>query len=121
MMVDLPGYGYAKVPAAVKKKWGPMIETYLSQRSNLKAVVLLIDIRRTPGLEELNFMDWLRQYGIPAVPVLTKADKLSKTNQKKQHRAISDTMTMTADQFILFSAKTGLGKEVLWQRIESLI
>lgn len=121
MMVDLPGYGYAKVPVAVRKKWGPMVEAYLSQRSNLKGVILLIDLRRTPGVEELNFMDWLNHYGIPAVPVLTKADKLSKTNQKKQHHAIADVLRLAADQLILFSAKTGLGKESLWQRIESLL
>ena len=57
--VDLPGYGYAKVPAAVQKKWGPMIETYLSGRKTLRGVVSLMDIRRQPGVEERNLADWL--------------------------------------------------------------
>lgn len=119
MMVDLPGYGYAKVPMSVKKKWGPMVETYLSRRDSLKAVVLLMDLRRTPGVEELNFMDWLQHYGINAIPVLTKADKLSKSHQKRQLQAIARTLSMAQDQLILFSAKTRLGKETLWRRIES--
>ncbi len=58
-LVDLPGYGYAKVPASVRRKWGPMIETYLKGRETLKAVVLIMDVRRIPGIEEQNFIDWL--------------------------------------------------------------
>ncbi len=116
--VDLPGYGFAKVPLAVKKKWGPMIETYLSQRSTLKGVVLLIDIRRMPGIEDSNLVAWLAQYGIALLPVLTKADKLSKTNQKKQRQAIASALGLTADRLILFSAKSRQGKEALWEQIE---
>ncbi len=121
MLVDLPGYGYAKVPAAVKKQWGPMIETYLSGRPSLKAVVLLMDLRRTPGIEELAFMDWLQQYGVASVPVLTKADKLSKTEQIKQRKRIAEALERTTESLILFSAKTGLGRETIWQQLENLI
>jgi len=121
MLVDLPGYGYAKVPAAVKKQWGPMIETYLSGRPSLKAVVLLMDLRRTPGVEELAFMDWLQQYGVASVPVLTKADKLSKTEQIKQRKRIADALERTVESLILFSAKTGLGRETIWRQLEDLI
>ena len=121
MMVDLPGYGYAKVPAAVKKQWGPMIETYLSGRPSLKAVVLLMDLRRTPGIEELAFMDWLQQYGVASVPVLTKADKLSKTEQIKQRKRIAEALERTVESLILFSAKTGLGRETIWRQLEELI
>lgn len=116
-LVDLPGYGYAKVPAAVKKKWGPMIETYLSTRPGLAAVVLLMDIRRTPKEEELRLFDWLAHYHIPVVPVLTKADKLSKTKQKKQLQATARTLDIPERELILFSAKSRLGKEALWQRM----
>jgi GTP-binding protein len=116
-LVDLPGYGYAKVPAAVKKKWGPMIETYLSTRPGLAAVVLLMDIRRTPREEEFRLFDWLAFYGIPVVPVLTKADKLSKTKQKKQLQATARTLDIPEQELILFSAKSRLGKEALWQRM----
>ena len=73
--VDLPGYGYAKVPASVRKKWGPMIETYLSGRSTLKGVVMIQDIRRAPREEEHNLIEWLEYYGIPSILVLTKTDK----------------------------------------------
>lgn len=116
--VDLPGYGYAKVPKSVKKKWGPMIETYLSTRSTLKGVVLIMDIRRTPGTEEMNFTDWLHHFGIPSLFVLTKADKLSKTKQKKQEVTIADTLSVDKNNLILFSAKSGQGKDVVWEEIE---
>jgi GTP-binding protein len=116
-LVDLPGYGYAKVPAAVRKKWGPMVETYLSQRPNLKLLILLMDIRRTPGVEELNFMDWLEHYGIGVIPVLTKSDKLSKTKQAKQNQLAAETLGLPDDQFIRFSAKSGQGRDNLWRRI----
>ena len=121
MMVDLPGFGYAKVPAAVRKKWGPMVETYLSHRDTLKAVVVLMDLRRTPGVEELNLLDWLRHYGIAAIPVLTKCDKLSKTKQKKQLDIASRTLSIPEVQLTLFSAKTGLGRDALWRRIKACL
>lgn len=121
MMVDLPGFGYAKVPAAVQKKWGPMVETYLSHRDTLRAVVVLMDLRRTPGVEELNLLDWLRHYGIAAIPVLTKCDKLSKTKQKKQLGIASRTLSIPEEQLTLFSAKTGLGRDALWHRIKACL
>ena len=121
MLVDLPGYGYAKVPQAIRKNWGPMVETYLSQRTSLQAVVLLIDIRRLPGVEEFNFIEWLRRFEITAIPVLTKSDKLSKTNQSKQRRIIAQALGISHDQLILFSAKSGQGKIALWEQIESIL
>lgn len=120
-LVDLPGYGYAKVPAAVKRQWGPMIETYLKGRSSLKAVVLILDIRRTPGIEEQNFIDWLALYGRQAIVVLTKADKLSKNKQKKQIQAIGTALGLDESALILFSAKSRLGKAVVWSAINSAV
>ena len=119
--VDLPGYGYAKVPKSVKKSWGPMVETYLSTRKTLKGVVLIMDIRRTPRLEELNFIVWLHYYGIPDVLVLTKTDKLSKTKQKKQLLSISKALGVDPDNLILFSAKSRLGKDAVWDSLGQLI
>jgi GTP-binding protein len=119
--VDLPGYGYAKVPAAIRKKWGPMIETYLSTRSNLKGVVAITDIRRNPGQEEFDLFDWLLHYDIPIIHVLTKADKLSKTKQAARHRSIAESMSKDKKDQILFSAKSRQGKENLWTDIEKLI
>ena len=119
--VDLPGYGYAKVPASVKRKWGPMIETYLSTRKILKGVVLIMDIRRIPGAEERNFIDWLSQYTIPTLPVLTKTDKLSKTKQIKQHDDIAGALFVDRQDLILFSAKSGRGTAEVWEAIEGLL
>jgi len=119
--VDLPGYGYAKAPKAVQKSWGPMIETYLSTRSNLKGVVLIMDIRRTPGVQEHNFIDWLHYYNLAIIMILTKADKLSKSNRIKQHLAIGNTLAVDIDDLIVFSAKSRLGKEATWSAIEQLL
>jgi len=119
--VDLPGYGYAKVPAAVKKKWGPMIETYLTTRKTLKGVVSIMDIRRQPGLEEQNLAGWLGSYRIPILRVLTKSDKLSKTKQKKQVDLISFGLGLEKETLLLFSAKTGKGRDAVWRAIEALI
>ena len=118
VFVDLPGYGYAKVPAAVQKTWGPMIETYLSTRKNLKGVVLIMDIRRTPGEHEQNLIAWLNYYTLPIIMILTKADKLSKTNRRKQHLAIAKALFVDAGDLILFSAKSRLGKDAVWRAIE---
>lgn len=120
-LVDLPGYGYARVPEAVKRKWGPMIETYLKGRETLLAVVLILDLRRTPGIEEKNFIDWLKLYRRLPILVLTKADKLSKTKQKKQQAAIGAALKMADSELILFSSKTRQGKEKVWSSIERTV
>jgi len=117
-LVDLPGYGYAKVPVAVRRKWGPMIETYLKGRETLAAVVLIMDIRRIPGVEEQNFIAWLKRYHRTPIPVLTKADKLSKTRQKKQQQTIGAALNVEASSLILFSAKTRLGEAAVWSAVE---
>jgi GTP-binding protein len=120
-LVDLPGYGYARVPEKIRRQWGPMVERYLSSRRTLKGVVLLMDIRRSPGVEEGNLLDWLAGHQIPCLPVLTKADKLSKTKQKKQARAIAGHLDLDPADLLLFSAKTRLGKETVWAAIEELV
>ncbi len=119
--VDLPGYGYARVPASVQKKWGPMIETYFLTRKTLKGVVLIMDVRRTPGMKELEFIAWLSRFDIPPILILTKADKLSKTKQIKQKITIAETLNVDKDNLILFSAKTGRGKKDIWDAVEKLI
>lgn len=118
--VDLPGYGYARVPAAIQKEWGPMIETYLTTRENLKGVVSLLDIRRIPGREEQDLMNWLAAYRIPSIWILTKADKLSKTKQGKQLPAISREIGLPPESLILFSAKTRQGRDAVWEKINAL-
>jgi len=118
--VDLPGFGYAKVPAAVRKKWGPMIETYLSTRTTLKGVVIIMDIRRLPREEEQNLIHWLAHFSIAAILVLTKTDKLSKTKVLKQQAAILQALAMEKEDVILFSAKTRRGKDAVWHAISAL-
>jgi len=119
--VDLPGFGYAKVPKSIKKTWGPMVETYLSTRQTLKGVVLIMDIRRTPGPQELDFIEWLYYYKIPSILILTKADKLSKSKQMNQHIAITKILKIDRNDLILFSAKSRMGKDATWAAIEPLI
>ncbi|MBC2695438.1 MAG: YihA family ribosome biogenesis GTP-binding protein [Desulfobacteraceae bacterium] len=121
LFVDLPGYGYAKVPASIQKNWGPMIETYLTSRKVLKGIVLIMDIRRIPGKYELDLMDWLYHYNIRAVLILTKVDKLSKTKQIKQHLSISKALSVDKNDLILFSAKSRQGKNNVWDAVEKLL
>jgi len=119
--VDLPGFGYARVPESIKRTWGPMIETYLSTRKTLKGVVLIMDIRRTPGTQELVFIEWLRYYTIPIILILTKTDKLSKSKQMSQHITITKILGIDRNDLILFSAKSRMGKDATWAAIKKLI
>ena len=119
--VDLPGFGYAKVPLHIRKTWGPMVETYLSSRKTLKGVVLIMDIRRIPREGERDLINWLNHYRLASILVLTKIDKLSKTKQGKQRKENAEALSLEDSDFILFSAKSGFGKEVLWPAIEKLL
>jgi GTP-binding protein len=121
MFVDLPGYGYAKVPVEIRKSWGPMIEKYLSVRAVLKGVVLILDIRRDPAEDEHNLFEWLYHQQIPVIPVLTKVDKLSKNKQKSRHAVIRESLPMIESELILFSAKTRQGKHKVWDAIREVI
>jgi GTP-binding protein len=121
MLVDLPGYGYAKVPLAVRKQWRPMIETYLGGRPVLRGLVLILDIRRTPGPEETSFLQWLKEREIPALLVVTKADKLSKSRQNARQGAVADALSVPTETLIRFSAKTGLGRDSVWRDIRRLL
>ncbi|MCF8050357.1 MAG: ribosome biogenesis GTP-binding protein YihA/YsxC [Desulfobacterales bacterium] len=118
--VDLPGYGYAKVPKTVRQRWGPMVEAYLSERGCLRGVVLLIDLRRDPGSEEINLLHWLADRTLPVRIVLTKADKLSKSRQKLRRQKIAAALRISASELILFSAKTRAGRDDLWREILSM-
>ncbi len=119
--VDLPGYGFAKVPNSEKKKWGPMVENYLTNRPTLKGVVLLTDIRRDPGAQELEFINWLAYHRIPVILVLTKADKLSRSKCLNRRKAVTRQLEIEQDDMILFSAKSGHGKELLLNTIGELM
>lgn len=115
--VDLPGYGFARVPLAVKKSWGPMIRTYLEQRQTLRGVVLILDIRRIPSDEDLQFLDWLEEYGIPTIPVVTKADKVPRSQRTRKLKPIADACGLPLDAFTLFSSTSREGRDEVWERI----
>jgi GTP-binding protein len=117
-LVDLPGYGYARVPLAVKKSWGKMVETYLRKRPNLKAVVVILDIRRDPSHGDKDLLNWLKTYKVAVILVLTKSDKLSKSQNKMMIQRIGGQLTgLFAEEPVLFSSKTKVGKEEIWGRI----
>lgn len=120
-LVDLPGYGFAKVPLAVKKEWGPMVRTYLEGRQNLRALLLLFDIRRTPREEDLQLLDWLEELEVPTIPVITKVDKISRSRRETQLRSILEATGLPRDAFTLFSALTREGRDEIWQRIEAAL
>jgi GTP-binding protein len=119
--VDLPGYGYAKVSKKIRAGWQPMVEAYLTHRPNLLGLILIIDIRRDPKEEEHDLARWLTSHDMPYLVVLTKADKLSKTQQHKRAAAISAQMNRTPAEVILFSAKTRAGRETVLEEITNLI
>jgi GTP-binding protein len=119
--VDIPGYGYARVPDSIKKNWGPMIETYLSARTTLRGTVIIFDIRRTPGQTELQMLEWFNHHRIPYVLVLTKSDKLSKTKQHLRRGQVAGSLAVNEGDLILFSAKSRQGKEAVWRAITELL
>ena len=119
--VDLPGYGFAKVPLSVKREWGPMMETYLSRRENLRGTVLILDIRRIPSAEDLQMLQWLRACGIPPLLVVTKCDKLSKSQRSRQAAVIARQVGVEPEELSLFSALTREGLDGVWSRIEALL
>jgi len=118
LLVDLPGYGFAKVPMAVKNQWGPMVRTYLHTRTTLAAVVMLFDVRRVPRAEDLQLLDWLEEFGIPTIPVITKIDKVSRNVRSKQIKPIIDATGLPVEAFTLFSALSKEGREEIWERLE---
>lgn len=120
-LVDLPGYGFAKVPLAVKKAWGPMLRTYLEIRETLKGVVFILDIRRIPREEDVQLLDWLEEFGVPTIPVITKIDKLNRSQRDKHIRQIAEATGLPRDAFSLFSAQTREGKDEIWERIEDAL
>ena len=121
-LVDLPGYGFARVPLHVKKSWGEMVETYLRRRSNLKAVVVILDIRRDLSAGDKELLDWLNYYGKKSIVVLTKVDKLSRQKSISRAKQIGNQLQeITAEKPTPFSAKTREGREEIWEKINQAI
>lgn len=115
--VDLPGYGYAKVPRIIKSTWGEMATAYLAKRASLVLSIHIVDSRHEPTKLDLQLHDWLVLQAKPRLIVATKSDKLSKNELKKSiDRA---RRTFNQDQVVAYSAKTGFGREEVWRSIET--
>lgn len=114
--VDLPGYGYAKAPRAVVDEWAPLIEACLRESPDLRAVVVLLDIRRLPDARDRRLVEWLGNYGIPAVFVLTKADKLNRQEITRARKQVATSLDLRSE-LIVTSARSGAGMNEVWRSV----
>ena len=117
-LVDLPGYGYAKVSKKEKESWGKTIETYLMEREQLKKVVLLVDSRHKPTADDILMHEWIKHFGYKVIVIATKSDKLSNNEIGKSKKLIKETLKLgPEDEFYLFSSVKKNGKEELIDNI----
>lgn len=117
-LVDLPGYGYAKVSEEIKEKWGKMIERYLNTSPMLKAVFLLIDIRHEPSANDKNMYDWIIHNGFQPIIIATKLDKIKRSQVQKQIKLIRNGLEVVEGTPIIpFSAETKQGRDEIWELI----
>jgi GTP-binding protein len=121
VLVDLPGYGYARISKEKKAEWRPMIESYLRRTTQLRGIVLLLDIRREPSEDDRAMLDFLAEVGVPTIVALTKTDKLSKAAARESAVQIARSLALEAEQVIPFSAHTGEGRVELLEAITSLV
>ena len=119
MLVDLPGYGFARAPKSEKEQWGVMIEGYLEGSENLKHVLQLVDIRHEPTREDQMMVAYLRHFDIPFTVVATKADKLSKAARGRMLPAICRSLAVQPWEIIPYSSEDGTGRDRVLELIES--
>lgn len=121
-LVDLPGYGYAKVPESEKVKWGRMVENYLHKSRQLRAVFLLIDIRHAPSANDKQMYEWVAYQGYDPIIIATKLDKIKKSQLNGQLKLIRETLCVReGTQVLPFSAQTKQGREEIWALMDELI
>ena len=121
-LVDLPGYGYAKVAQSEKEKWGKMIENYLHKSRQLKAVFLLIDIRHTPGANDKTMYDWIVYQGYQPIIIATKLDKLKRSQVQKALKEVRTGLGLQAENIVIpFSAQTKQGRDEIWAVIDEFL
>lgn len=119
-LVDVPGYGYANVSKSTQKKFGLMIEEYLTKRDNLRMVFMLIDFRHKPGENDILMYDYLKYYNLPVCLIATKYDKVKSSQKDKQEKIIKETLKIKEeDSLVLFSSITKKGREEVYRQIES--
>lgn len=120
-LVDLPGYGYAKVSEQEKQKWGKMIERYLHSSKQLKAVFLLIDIRHAPSANDKMMYDWIIAQGYHPIIIATKLDKIKRSQTAKQLKVVRQGLRLEPDTILIpFSAVTKQGRDEIWELAEEL-
>ncbi|KMY21690.1 GTP-binding protein [Bacillus pumilus] len=116
--VDVPGYGFAKVSKTEREAWGRMIETYITMREELKAVVQIVDLRHKPSVDDVNMYEFLKYYGVPVIVIATKADKIPKGKWEKHAKVVKQTLDIAlSDELVLFSSETKKGKDEAWNAI----
>lgn len=119
-LVDLPGYGYAKVSKQEKQRWGDMIQQYLDERETLERIFLLVDARHKPSEDDMMMLEWIRYYEKPFSVIATKADKLKPSQREDAFALICDSLSIEKEDLIIFSAETGEGREKVlevWEKI----
>lgn len=118
-LVDLPGYGYAKVSQTEKEKWGRLIERYLHSSAQLKAVFLLIDIRHEPSANDRQMYDWILHNGYEPIIIATKLDKIKRSQVMKQVKLVKEGLQVRPGTIVIpFSAETKQGRDEIWEVIE---
>ena len=116
-LVDLPGYGFARVAQNIRAAWQQLITSYLESRETLACVVVIIDLRHELKRQDRELIDWLKFNGLVSLPVYTKADKMSKNKQLKNATTLDAALTIRPEERLLFSSKTGQGREELRNRL----
>lgn len=120
-LVDLPGYGYARVSKEQKKTWGGIIETYLKSRKNLLEVIQLVDLRHKPTAEDIEMYKWIKSFGFNGIVVATKHDKIKKSQLSKHIKIIRETLEMDPqDVIVTTSTSNRYGKYVVWEIFNEL-
>jgi len=121
VLVDLPGYGYARISKEQKAAWKPLIESYLRRTSSLRGIVLLLDIRREPSDDDRAMLDFLAEMEVPTLIALTKTDKLSKSAARQRAAEIARDLALESEQVIPFSSHSGEGRVELLEAISDLV
>ena len=121
-LVDLPGYGYAKVAESEKQKWGQMIENYLHNSKQLRAVFLLIDIRHAPSANDKMMYDWIVDQGYEPIIIATKMDKLKRSQISKHVKLVREGLGLKKESIVIpFSATSKQGREEIWNLMDSIL
>lgn len=120
-LVDLPGYGFARVPLSVRGAWKPLIEDYIRRSDALRGVVQLVDARHGPTPDDVRMIEFLASLELPTLVVLTKSDKLKPSARSERFRSIAADLELDMEQVVPFSARTGEGREALLGSLEALL